>query len=60
LNDFFLTRCHVRRSPKLTWRDMQHLIAWTAEYVPLADNPGWATNGAGLKVSLDFFAENDQ
>jgi hypothetical protein len=30
---------------------MQHLVAWTSEYAPLADNHGWATNGAGFKVS---------
>ena len=29
---------------------MQHLVAWTSEYAPLADNHGWATNGAGFKV----------
>lgn len=31
---------------------MQHLVAWTSEYAPLADNHGWATNGAGFKVSV--------
>jgi hypothetical protein len=31
---------------------MQHLVAWTSEYAPLADNHGWATNGAGFKVNL--------
>lgn len=39
-------------SPELTWRDMQHLVAWTSEYAPLADNHGWATNGAGFKVNF--------
>ena len=29
---------------------MQHLVAWTSEYAPLADNHGWAINGAGFKV----------
>jgi proprotein convertase subtilisin/kexin type 1 len=37
-------------SLELTWRDMQHLIAWTSEYAPLANNHGWTTNGAGFKV----------
>jgi hypothetical protein len=31
---------------------MQHLVAWTSEYAPLADNHGWATNGAGFKVRV--------
>ena len=57
--DPFLSHVHVHRSPELTWRDMQHLIAWTAEYAPLADNPGWATNGAGLKVRLAFLADSE-
>lgn len=39
-------------SPELTWRDMQHLVAWTSEYAPLAHNHGWTTNGAGYKVRL--------
>ena len=34
-------------SPLLTWRDMQHLVAWTSEYAPLSHNPGWQKNGAG-------------
>ena len=29
---------------------MQHLVAWTSQFTPLAQNPGWKTNGAGLKV----------
>ena len=29
---------------------MQHLVAFTSQYRPLAENPGWKTNGAGLKV----------
>jgi hypothetical protein len=31
---------------------MQHLIAWTSEYVPLVNNHGWITNGAGFKVYI--------
>ena len=42
----------VARSPELTWRDVQHLVAWTAEYAPLARNHGWMNNGAGFKVGL--------
>jgi hypothetical protein len=33
---------------------MQHLIAWTAEYTPLANNHGWTTNGAGFKVRSEL------
>ena len=29
---------------------MQHLVAWTSQYTPLAENPGWKTNVAGFKV----------
>jgi proprotein convertase subtilisin/kexin type 1 len=38
----------------LTWRDMQHLVAWTSQYTSLAQNPGWKTNGAGFKVNTRF------
>ncbi|NXW38247.1 NEC1 convertase, partial [Phaetusa simplex] len=41
-------------SPNLTWRDMQHLVVWTSEYDPLAGNPGWKKNGAGLMVNSRF------
>ncbi|KAG9487990.1 hypothetical protein GDO78_007669 [Eleutherodactylus coqui] len=41
-------------NPNLTWRDMQHLVAWTSEYDPLANNSGWKKNGAGLMVNSRF------
>ncbi|XP_071586669.1 neuroendocrine convertase 1 isoform X1 [Heliangelus exortis] len=41
-------------NPNLTWRDMQHLVVWTSEYDPLAGNPGWKKNGAGLMVNSRF------
>ncbi len=41
-------------SPDLTWRDVQHLVAWTSEYAPLMGNPGWKQNGAGLWVNSRF------
>lgn len=41
-------------SPNLTWRDMQHIITWTAEYSSLKDNPGWRKNGAGFWVNNAF------
>lgn len=33
---------------------MQHLVVWTSEYDPLAGNPGWKKNGAGLMVNSRF------
>ena len=33
---------------------MQHLVAFTSQYHPLANNPGWKTNGAGFKVNSRF------
>ncbi|KAG8430701.1 hypothetical protein GDO86_020116, partial [Hymenochirus boettgeri] len=41
-------------NPNLTWRDMQHLVAWTSEYDPLTNNPGWKKNGVGLMVNSRF------
>ncbi|KAM8960794.1 neuroendocrine convertase 1 [Pelodytes ibericus] len=41
-------------NPNLTWRDMQHLVVWTSEYDPIANNPGWKKNGAGLMVNSRF------
>ncbi|KAJ6669747.1 hypothetical protein lerEdw1_000296 [Lerista edwardsae] len=41
-------------NPHLTWRDMQHLVVWTSEFDPLANNPGWKKNGAGLMVNSRF------
>lgn len=41
-------------SPDLTWRDLQHLVVWTSEFDPLANNPGWKRNGAGLMVNSRF------
>eukprot|EP00102_Acyrthosiphon_pisum_P004013 XP_001947137.2 PREDICTED: neuroendocrine convertase 1 [Acyrthosiphon pisum] len=40
--------------PELTWRDVQHLIAWTSQVVPLSDNYGWNRNKAGFYYSVDF------
>jgi len=33
---------------------MQHLVAFTSQHIPLADNPGWKTNAAGFKVNTRF------
>ena len=53
---FFLcyATLHCVSSPSLTWRDVQHLVAWTSEYQPLRDNPGWSRNGAGFWVNNRF------
>ncbi|GBP21767.1 Neuroendocrine convertase 1 [Eumeta japonica] len=39
---------------ELTWRDVQHLVVWTSAPAPLAANPGWQTNKAGLRFDLRF------
>jgi len=44
----------LEANPNLTWRDMQHLVTLTSQYNPLAENAGWKTNGAGLKVNSRF------
>ncbi|KAL4717118.1 hypothetical protein ACJJTC_017005 [Scirpophaga incertulas] len=44
----------LQANSDLTWRDVQHLIVWTSEYVPLATNPGWQINGAGLRFDVRF------
>lgn len=41
-------------SPKLTWRDVQHLTVWTSQPGPLVDNPGWRINGAGFHYNSRF------
>lgn len=42
-------------SSDLTYRDVMHLIAMTAEVAPLANNKrSWYKNGRGLWVSNDF------
>ncbi|XP_021936624.1 neuroendocrine convertase 1-like isoform X2 [Zootermopsis nevadensis] len=41
-------------NPELTWRDVQHLVMWTAEYAPLSDNSGWQRNAAGAWINTRF------
>lgn len=41
-------------SQNLTWRDIQHLIVWTSELAPVAENPGWQLNAAGLWFNTRF------
>ncbi|KAH0949128.1 hypothetical protein HN011_011250, partial [Eciton burchellii] len=38
----------------LTWRDVQHLIAWSSEFSPLSENPGWFKNAAGFRFNSRF------
>lgn len=44
----------LEANPNLTWRDIQHLVAFTSQYNSLAANPGWKTNAAGFKVNSRF------
>ncbi|XP_019130796.1 neuroendocrine convertase 1 isoform X2 [Larimichthys crocea] len=44
----------LEQNPDLTWRDLQHIVVWTSEFDPLANNPGWKRNGAGLMVNSRF------
>ncbi|CAK1542022.1 unnamed protein product [Leptosia nina] len=44
----------LQANPKLTWRDVQHLIVWTSEYSPLSANYGWQVNGVGLRFDVRF------
>ncbi|XP_055335787.1 neuroendocrine convertase 1-like [Paramacrobiotus metropolitanus] len=44
----------LEANPSLTWRDMKHIVAWSADPFPLLNNPGWSVNGAGLLVSPAF------
>ncbi|CAF0819284.1 unnamed protein product [Didymodactylos carnosus] len=44
----------LEANSELTWRDLQHLVAWTSEYAPLSHNHGWTTNGAGFKANSRF------
>lgn len=41
-------------SPELTWRDMQHAVAWSSDWSALAHNEGWTVNGRGLKINPRF------
>ncbi|XP_055355471.1 neuroendocrine convertase 1-like [Paramacrobiotus metropolitanus] len=38
----------------LTWRDVKHLVAWTANPFPLLHTPGWYVNGVGMLVHPIF------
>ncbi|KAK5650610.1 hypothetical protein RI129_001639 [Pyrocoelia pectoralis] len=44
----------LEANPRLSWRDVQHLIVWSSEVSPVADNPGWQKNAAGLWFNTRF------
>ncbi|KAJ1521904.1 hypothetical protein ONE63_002240 [Megalurothrips usitatus] len=44
----------LEANPELTWRDVQHLVAASSEYAPLANNTGWRQNAAGFWVNTRF------
>lgn len=44
----------LEANPDLTWRDVQHLVAWTSKIGPLKNNDGWIQNAAGLCVNPAF------
>ncbi|XP_064390235.1 furin-1-like isoform X2 [Halichondria panicea] len=43
----------LQANPQLTWRDIQHLLALTANTTSLTDGD-WTTNGRGINVSHKF------
>ncbi|XP_063539588.1 neuroendocrine convertase 1-like [Cydia strobilella] len=44
----------LEANSNLTWRDVQHLIAWTSDSSTLAGNSGWQINDIGLRFDLRF------
>ncbi|XP_054715875.1 neuroendocrine convertase 1-like [Uloborus diversus] len=44
----------LEANPELTWRDVQHLVAWNSEYIHLKNNKGWKRNAAGLMYNSRF------
>lgn len=44
----------LEANPRLTWRDMQHLVVITSRPEPLNREDGWVTNGVGRKVNHKF------
>ena len=41
-------------SPRLTWRDIQHIVVWTSNWEPLKHDQDWSPNGVGLHVNRKF------
>uniref|UniRef100_A0A915JTX1 Uncharacterized protein n=1 Tax=Romanomermis culicivorax TaxID=13658 RepID=A0A915JTX1_ROMCU len=44
----------LEANPKLTWRDVQHVVVWSSEPSPLAFNREWHKNGRGLLANNRF------
>lgn len=44
----------LEKNPSLTWRDVQHLVAWTSNMGPLETESGWFQNAAGFCVNPAF------
>ena len=44
----------LQANPKLSWRDMQHIVVQTANPEPLLKEDGWFTNGVGRKFNHKF------
>ncbi|XP_054708624.1 furin-1-like [Uloborus diversus] len=44
----------LEANPRLTWRDLQHLIVLTSQYEPLRNEKDWVTNGVERQVSTKF------
>lgn len=51
-NPFLLI--YVLHSPRLTWRDIQHIVVWTSNWEPLKNDQDWSPNGVGLHVNRKF------
>ena len=48
------SRCASVFSPRLTWRDIQHIVVWTSNWLPLKHDQDWNNNGVGLTVNRKF------
>lgn len=44
----------LEKNTRLSWRDVQHLVAHTANWIPLKNDPDWRMNGIGLHVNEKF------
>lgn len=51
---FFLSILFYILSPRLTWRDVQHIVVWTSNWEPLKHDQDWSLNGVGLHVNRKF------
>lgn len=44
----------LEKNPKLTWRDVNHLVVHSANWSPLKRDQDWRMNGIGLHVNEKF------